>query len=249
MTCSHRLWTLLLSATLITGVAFASAAIAQDAPAEAGSKTGTVAEDETLPDAPFTLRSSMQTETSFERDPATGDIAMIGYTLGQLLAQGWEVHPRDIFAPGTDLDARYDVLLRPGPKREFNELAMLKLGVPRGLKLKAEAITGEGPINRLRPAKDTPQLEPSGTGQIGIQKSEGSLVVTNVRIAELAAFLRWHSPRPIVDESGLEATYDFVLQWDPSGGSAALFHALNDIGLEIFPDEGSFRLLRVTPAE
>ncbi|MEE3330207.1 MAG: TIGR03435 family protein [Myxococcota bacterium] len=251
MTCSHRLWSRLISAVLIAPVAFASAAIAQDSPAEASSETGNVAEGGAPPAASFTLRSSMQSETSVERDPETGEIAMIGYTLGQLLAQGWGVHPRDILAPDTDLEARYDVrvLLRSGPKRKLNVLPMFKIGVPQALKLNAEVLTAEGPVNRLRPAKDTPQLQPSTTEKSAIQKSENSLVVTNTRIAELAAFLRWHSPRPIVDESGLEATYDFVLQWDPSGGTAALFHALNDIGLEIFPDEGSFGLLRVTPAE
>ena len=65
---------------------------------------------------------------------------------------------------------------------------------------------------------------------------------------DLVMFLRWRTPRPILDETGLAARYDFVLEWDPAGGARAMLLALHDLGLELVRDRGEFPLLVVRPA-
>lgn len=236
--------------TLIATFALALPTFAED-PAPASEAVGTNAANEEvpLPNAPFTIRGSKAREASFHRDPETGDIAMIGSTLASLLAQGYAVHPKDIDAEGIDLNRRFDLLLRPRNKGALEPLEMVHRGIPRSLGLVAEVQERTGAVNRLRPSKNAPQLEPSTSPVKEIKQEEGRLEITGAKISELVAFLRWQSPRPVLDESELTETYDFVLEWDTSSGTGAIFHALNDLGLQIYPDQGTYTVLKVRKTE
>lgn len=236
--------------TLIATFALALPTFAeQAAPASEAADTSVANEEAPLPDAPFTIRVSKAEEASFHRDPETGDIAMIGSTLVSLLAQGYAVHPKDIDAEGIDLNSRFDLLLRPRNEGALKPLEMVHRGIPRALGLVAEVQERTGAVNRLRPAKDAPQLEPSTTQVKEMKLEKGRLEMTGTHIAELVAFLRWQSPRPVLDESNLTETYDFVLEWDTTSGAGAIFHALNDLGLEIYPDQGTYTVLKVHKPE
>ena len=86
---------------------------------------------------------------------------------------------------------------------------------------------------------------PSTAEKPSVERSEGRLVARAMPIAELAVFLRWHSPRPILDETGLDGRYDFVVEWDPKGGPRELFLALGDLGLQIVRGRDDYPFLFV----
>ena len=89
MTQPTRFWILLL----LTALALPETALAAEPSATGSAAAESPASDDGLPDAPFTIKSSTETQEAFQRDPETGDIAMLGYTLGALLAQGYAIHP------------------------------------------------------------------------------------------------------------------------------------------------------------
>ncbi|MEZ4215897.1 MAG: TIGR03435 family protein [Myxococcota bacterium] len=200
------------------------------------------------PDAPFAIRPSVQNEPRAQTDPASGDLVMIGYELSALLAQSTGVHPRDMIGEGgVDLGKRYDVLLRAGPQKDRNLREVFAAGVPAALGLELERRTEKVPVNRLRRRAGDPPLAPSTAPAPRAEVGKGRIAATRLPMAELVALLRWRSPRPVLDETGLTGAYDFVLEWDESAGTPALFYALQDVGLEIVPDEGEFAFLVVRP--
>lgn len=215
-------------------------------------------EADATPDAPtFAIRLSQAREQRMALDPETGRTLLSGVTLRALAAQAWVVHPRDVKAhpassdpPG--LDVRYDVVLEPGPeapRRRGREL--LRKGLQRALGLSFEREATRVPVNRLQRIPEAAPLEPSTADAPSVERSEGRLAARAMPIAELVVFLRWHSPRPILDETGLDERYDFVVEWDPNGGTRELFLALGDLGLQITRgrDDYPFLYVKRSPTE
>jgi len=241
-----------LTFATIAAALFALPAAGEDSaptpPEGAAAPDAPPAPERRAPDAPFTIRASSQTEQQAQADPQSGDVVMIAYPLSALLSQAHGVHPLDMIAEGgVDLDKRYDVLLRAGPQRDRNLREMLKRGVPHALGLELEVRPRKVPINRLRVRAGDPPLAPSTAESERVEVAKGRLEAVRLPIAELVAFLRWRSPRPVVDETKLAEAYDFVLEWDAAAGTPALFYALQDIGLEIVPDDAEFPFLVVRP--
>jgi uncharacterized protein (TIGR03435 family) len=202
------------------------------------------------PDDAFALRPSVSTQQQTRTNPETGDTVFLAIRLRELIAQAHSVHPRDVRAEGAvDLDKRYDVTLRPGPGASRSQLrALLATGIARSLVLKITQSRRRVPINRLQRLAGEPALTAAEAGEQSIEVERGRFEARRVPIRALAAFLRWRSPRPIVDETGLDDTYDFVLEWDPSGGASALFLALHDLGLVIVRGRDVFPFLLVSPS-
>ena len=248
MTSALRLALLLLPG-LIAALVLAPPALAADEAVAPAAEPEAAAAADAARKAEFTIRASIATESSTTLDPETREIVIIGSPLGELLAQGYSAHMRDIDAHNVDLNARLDVLMKTLDGGTDDAVKMLYLGVPRALGLKVEWQERQGLVNRLRPVVGAPQLQPSAAIESKVEVAPNRLSATALPIQELVAFLRWSSPRPVLNETGLTERYDFVLEWDPSAGPGALFHSLDDIGLEMFPDEGSYSVLFVEKPE
>ena len=201
--------------------------------------------------APLVLvRASSAERESIASHPESRDLAMIGFPLRKVLSQSYEVHPRDVVAVGeVNLDGRYDVLLYGAAGASRAELrSRLARELPPALGLIVRREERTVPINRLRRAPSTPALEPSQARPPHFEARPGRVEARAAEIRELEQFLRWRSPRPIVDETGLDDRYDFILEWDPSAGAGGVFLALHDIGLAIVPDRGPAPFLVVERA-
>lgn len=198
----------------------------------------------------FMIREAIGEAQRTRQAPSTGDVVMMAVPLRNLLGQAHGLHPRDVRSSREiDLAKRYDVLLRPpsvGDRAQAR--ALLAAGIARSLNLTVERSTRTVPVNRLRLRAGEPALEPSQASRPEIDTAQGRFGGRGIHITELANFLRWRSPRPIIDETGLEATYDFMLEWDPSAGAGAMFLSLHDLGLEIVPGRGEFFFLMTSPS-
>jgi uncharacterized protein (TIGR03435 family) len=210
----------------------------------------TAGSEPATPERPaFELRPATGERARTQTDPETGDTLLIATPLRALLGQAHGVHPRDVRAEGeVDLTRRYDVMLRPGAgagRAKTREL--LAAGLAQTLQLEIARTEQTGPINRLQRLEEEPPLPPSQATAPRFDVGTGRVEARAVQIRDLAHFLRWHSPRPILDETGLDASYDFVLEWDPSTGPRSLFLSLHDLGLQIVRGRDAFPLLVARP--
>ena len=212
------------------------------------------ANDEPAPAEPatprFAIRISQGGAQRVLADEASGGVALLSTPLRDLIGQAFEVNPRDVRADApVDLARRFDVVLHPQDPDDRREIRQLmRAGLPRSLGLTIESEQQSGPLNRLRRKQGEPPLEPSMATEPSFDIATGRFGVQGATMRDLVDFLRWRSPRPVIDETELDGRYDFVLEWDPSAGTNAVFLALLDIGLEIVPDEGHYAALVVRPS-
>ena len=225
----------LLAAVLLG--AFQGATASQPSPVEA-------------PQPEVLIRVSSADRERTTSDPEGRSVALLGFPLRMLLSQVHTTHPLDIVASGgVDLGQRYDVLLRSVAPEDRKEIrALLADRIPRELGLSVRPEERTVAINRLTRLPNEPALEPSGTRPARFETGRGRIAAPGPPLQQLVWFLRWRSPRPIVDEAALGGRYDFVLEWDSQAGTTALFLALHDLGLSILPGKGTTTLLVVEPA-
>jgi uncharacterized protein (TIGR03435 family) len=146
---------------------------------------------------------------------------------------------RFVDAPGWLSSERYDIVLTPdtpdlapSPETPAKEaLASYHRNQERlravlrdrfGLVLRVE--TREMPVYALIQAKGGARLSPvPGDGPAGFRNSAkaGHLEGTRAPIKMLTNFLERELGRPVNDETGLSAFYDFKLEWDPESESVA----------------------------
>ena len=201
------------------------------------------------PEPGFALRPSSTEQQRIELDPDTGTTAMIAVPLRSLIGRAHGVHPRDVqLAPDAatelDLESRYDVIIQ-SPSAEVQRV--LAMGLARSFTFRTERASETVPINRLQRLPGEPPLDPSTATEPRLDIRDGRFAVRGAPIKELVTFLRWRSPRPVLDETGLDERYDFILEWDPRGGTNALFLSLNDLRLQIVRGREIFPFLLVHP--
>ena len=193
---------------------------------------------------PFAVRPSVRERQSVRRDEESGALAWIGTPLRVIVAQGWRVHPLDIESwSGLDLDARYDVMLRPADRRKRTAAELLRNSLPNALGFEATLQERVVRVQVLRRQEDAPPLEPSRSPGQSLKRRPGEIRATRMPMLELVTLTRWYSPYPVVDETGLDGEYDWVLQWDSSGDRRDFFLALHDLGLELAAGKRSFPFL------
>jgi len=179
-----------------------------------------------------------------------------------------------------DVTAKYDQAVEneqknwtPAQRRSFELNGMLPLqnllAERFGLKMHFE--DREMPVYALVVAKGGSKLEPAGTVKEilgwsgnGIRPlGAGKLAAMQATTDQLAHFLDGvysdQLGRPVVDKTGLTATYDFSLQWipdqlagtDPSGSSGpSFFTAIQEqLGLKLEPQRAAVRTLVIDHVE
>ncbi len=95
---------------------------------------------------------------------------------------------------------------------------------------------GSTPPANAPPDDRFPALKPGRPGMAALNSLAGSYEVTGIRaqgqsITAFAGLLRRHASRPVVDQTGLQATYDFIFEF-----SRLLDGAATDVGTPAPPD-------------
>jgi len=135
-----------------------------------------------------------------------------------------------------------------------------------GLKLRLEK--RELPIYVLKPAKGGSKLTPPGPDSKGPSmrmSDKGELSGAGANMRMLTNTLAQVLGRPVMDETGVEGTFDFELKWKPEAGAgqppqpdaataeaegASLFTAISEqLGLRLEPKKGPVSVYIVVKAE
>ena len=268
---------LLLAAVLVAPVAVAQPtpiAVAQTAPS-----TG----DAELPAKPiefdvasFRLNKSRIAPTDFEI-PAGGDgITILNLPIIDLISNAFVRGPGGRYRisgqPSWVNDDRYDIQAKVAPEdlakwqnlTPGDQRIAMQGFVIEYLKLKYHQDTASHPYYALIVGKNGPKMKEYAPGPEGLPASaarvchmmpgnEADGVACPMRF--LAALLSSHSDRPIVDKTGLTATYSFTLHFDsspdympnhatdlvflpPEVAARSIASAVKQIGLELVPKEG-----------
>ena len=154
-----------------------------------------------------------------------------GVSLGRIVSLAKRVPPSEIELSPDLAALRFDGQIRASSHEEVAE--RLSLTLRRDVGLEFVLHQREREVFVLRNAHDEAWLVPSRESTPHREGANGRFAGRGVPIRELAHFVSRLIGKPIVDETGLEGTYDFVLEWDPSAGAYALLQGFDDLGLEL----------------
>jgi uncharacterized protein (TIGR03435 family) len=170
--------------------------------------------------------------------------------------------------PGRLNSERYDIIARTSAQATQAELRiMLQALLGERFKLSTHRETKEAAIYALMPARNGPKLKRSnGDQQLPvIFAPPARLLGQGSTMQALALALRRPSGRTVVDQTGIDGTFDFTLTWSPDtnvrsvdGGEVAdagangpsIFTALQEqLGLRLEPRKRQIEQLVVDHAE
>lgn len=212
-----------------------------------------------------------------------GRIHYSGVSLKMILARAYGMRPYQISGPGWmeteryDIDAKYPADTKPEEfrlmlqtlltdrfklvlHRETQEMSRFRLVVAKG-----------GP--KLSPAKKLPEYKDDEERRAAMQKQVKanmeammrrphsgpfrSLGQSDATMAKLAENLSGYVDRPVTDDTGLEGSYSFSLEWSPDESAPAgdnslpsIFSAVQEqLGLKLDPEKGPVEFLVIERAE
>lgn len=150
-----------------------------------------------------------------------GGIQMNNVTLRLCITRAYRLtDPQVVGPPWIDTD-RFDIVAKPpsgAPESQIPE--MLQTLLAERFKMVIHRETRELPAYALVVAKNGPKLaraEPGGSGG-SMSSSEGTATGEGVTMARLAGFLstpRLNLALPVVDQTGLDGSFSFILKWTP----------------------------------
>jgi uncharacterized protein (TIGR03435 family) len=177
---------------------------------------------------------------SFE--PARVEADRIG--LRSLIGYAYGVPPVRVLGPGW-LDDQFRVAARPQPGDEAQFLTALQLALADRLHLRVERATKEMPVYVLKVLNpDSPKLLPA-SGDPSVSGSDGKLSVVNTPISSFETFLTGVVGKPVIDETGLKASYTFNLLWQ-AGDLDSLGKTIREqLGLALLEDRRKVEVLVV----
>jgi uncharacterized protein (TIGR03435 family) len=169
----------------------------------------------------------------------------------RIIADAWDIHPAAIeLGEGIDGTRLFDSSARGSGGTRESARAALRFHLREEFGFEAASETRVGRVRILRPLSGRGwQLEPSRSAAHELETRRGRFRATRAPISELVRYLEGLSALPVVDETGLAAEYDMVLEWDTSAGSYALNQAFADLGLELVKGERSYEVVVIERAQ
>jgi uncharacterized protein (TIGR03435 family) len=185
------------------------------------------------------------------------------FPVGRIQGPG-SLTKESLWAPlrrGYDIVAKAD---RPISKTELR--AMLQALLADRFKLELHRESKSGPVYKLVVARDGPKLEESHEieGQYNVSRSTNGFVFRNADMTGLSVFLSGLADRPVIDRSGLDGRYNFVIKPEelpvdksavsagvtPDSPSAAAFaESLKRLGLQLVADRAAVDYLVIDRVE
>ena len=182
--------------------------------------------------------------------------------------------PQVTGAPAWLSSDRFDISALPGAGVERDPTAnlqptqlMLQDLLEERFALKYHRETQERPVLALLVGKNGPKLEPNSGKPFEIIRGRRQIICQKVTMARFAGALSGplrsdELGRPVVDRTGLEGEFDFVLDWAPEFvsqgrarksshdlGGASVFTALQQLGLRLQPEKGPVDVLVIDHVE
>ncbi len=191
-------------------------------------------------------------------DSDPGRVTMQNVTLKRCIMRAYEVPDIQITGGPKWLDeSRYDIEARAGYAAQYAELnQMLQTLLAERFHLKLHHETRSLQGYAIVVAKDGLKMTPSAPGTRGhTNDGPGSVVSANTSISRLALKLSVLLKVPVVDETGVNGSFDFALRWipdeaaDPTAGPS-LFTAIHEqLGLRLEGRKVPVDMLVVDSAE
>lgn len=183
-------------------------------------------------------------------------------SVANLVSFAYSVHPKQIVnGPAWIETEKYDIEGQAEPEgvpnlRQIQE--MVKKLLADRYKLKIHSEQRELPIYALVMAKSAVRIKSANAGPNAVPTQTGSGTngqqvrkFTNNSMAEFALGIQPFLDRPVVDHTGLDGRYSFVLKWTPdestvnsADAAPGLFTAIQEqLGLKFEPTKGLAEVL------
>jgi uncharacterized protein (TIGR03435 family) len=151
-------------------------------------------------------------------------VSTINTSLDELIMRSYGIHVRQIAGSEPWMSSeKYDIVIVPDvpgqPSFQQGLLLIQKLLADR-FQLKFHREKKESPVYALTLAKDGPNLtksegDPNSNPSL-VFNALGSLPARNATMADFASVMQATvMDRPVVDQTGLQGRYDFLLKWTP----------------------------------
>jgi uncharacterized protein (TIGR03435 family) len=180
-------------------------------------------------------------------------LTVFNLTLEKLIERAYNVREYQVIGPDWLKGPKYEIKakLPPGAPRDDMAAAVRTLLTDR-FKLVTHRETKELPFYALKVAKDGPKLK-AADGKGTTTQIRGLYKARNETMARLCEMLSRLLERAVVDETGLKARYDFVVDYTPGdphftdpAGEVSIFKALRDqLGLTLESRKGPIEVLVV----
>ncbi len=170
----------------------------------------------------------------YRKFPKSGEVVILGSGIRRHLGFAYDVKPRDIvFEKDLAVGVLFDAAMRPADYELETSRRVLRAYLENRFDIEVEDREEMRPVFVLSPTRSAMPLRPSPHGPASLKVSRGEIRVVHKPLSVLVAAIERGVKRPVVDESGLDGVYDYVVQWDASSGGYAIIHALGDLGLKI----------------
>jgi len=160
-----------------------------------------------------------------------------GYLPEMFVAYGWIV-PRSRLAIEADLpDERYDLLVHTGGESRKDARAAVRLVLESVFGLEAETEMRKLEVWLLTHLPEAESKLQPAVVESGFSFGHGRMTAMSITVRSLAGALERLLDKPVLDETGLEGTWEVELEWDEGEGKeASLRDAVREtLGLELKP--------------
>lgn len=198
----------------------------------------------------FRLEASRSGVPAERHELHGGGIERLGLSLPEHLAVAWGVAPRDLDVRVELAAGDFDLQVVPLDGSRATAEAMVRGGLLEAFGVRVRSEVRDSDVFVLESARGGLRPEPVDPAAIagGPVRELGRYRGAGAGIDDFARFLRGLGRRPVVDETGLAASYDIVLEWDPEAGGRALHAALRDAGFKLTPGRRSVTVWVVEPS-
>ncbi len=197
-----------------------------------------------------------------------GGITYTGVTLEDCIVEAYGVKPYQISGPDWIKRDQFDITARAEGQRTRQELMqMLRTLLEERFHLAFHPEQRELPVYALTVAKNGVKLKLSNDdGDSNFDQVAGGVGFHKMSMSNFAALFLSRFPaigRPVLDKTGLQGDYDFILQLTPNGqedraetkraigqeGFSLFSYALDQLGLRLEAERASFEVLVIDRAE
>lgn len=186
------------------------------------------------------------TSSSIGTDANTRKVIIVGETLPMLIANLYGFPSNRISFPNDLPQGRYDVISNL-PEGSLDALKK-KIEEHFGLSIQKENRKTNIYVLEIDHA-DAPNLKKVGVaGNSSLASESSGLKGERMEIRNLAAFLETQTGAPVIDSTGLEGNYNFLLRWEPdfTNRMKPLQEALSaQLGMKLTPKEWPIEFLVV----
>ena len=168
-------------------------------------------------------------------DMTDGAFTAIAMSLGEAVSIAYDVPTAHVVLEGDLPTNRYDVVLRMPPGHEDQLRTQFQLALVAAFNVEVTKQTREVECLNLQPIAGTePDIEEhdGSDSAANLVSGDKKLEASNVTMATLANVLAGLFEKDVVDQTGLEGSYDFEITWQGRPSVEAVYQQL---GLDLKP--------------